>query len=367
MSGDKEIGLSQGDFVCLHELFTAAKARLSRGTWDYLIGAAETETSFRRNRQALDSLAFRPRVLRDVSGASARGQLLGLDLRIPVMLAPIGGLQDFDPGGAATSARAASDFGIVSMHSSVSEPGLEAIAEAATGPKIYQLYMREGDSWIEDHAKRAIAAGYHAFCLTVDLAVYTRRERDLAKRFTTTTRRTGTQGGELEQARLNWNDVKRFKDNFEIPLILKGIATAEDAGLAVEHGVDVVYVSNHGGRQLDHGRGTLSVLPEIVTAVAGKSEIIIDGGFLRGTDVVKALALGANTVGMGRLMGLAMAADGKRGVVSALEILEHEILIALALLGVNSLDALDSGYLHPAEPVYPPGYGSAFPLLDEGY
>ena len=318
MSGDKNIGSPDGEFVCLHEFFTAAKARLSRGTWDYLIGAAETETTFRRNRQALDSLAFRPRVLRDVSGTSARGRLLGLDLRIPVMLAPIGGLQDFDPGGAATSARAADEFGIVSMHSSVSEPGLEAIAAAAEGPKIYQLYMREGDRWIEEHAERAMAAGFHAFCLTVDLAVYTRRERDLAKRFTTTTRRPGTQGGELEQARLNWDDVKRFKDNFEIPLILKGIATAEDAALAVEHGVDVVYVSNHGGRQLDHGRGTLSVLPEVVTEVNGKAEIIIDGGFLRGTDVVKALALGADAVGLGRLIGLAMAADGKRGVVTAM-------------------------------------------------
>ena len=331
------------------------------------MGGAETETTLRRNRQALDSLAFRPRVLRDVSCASARGSLLGLDLRIPLMLAPIGGLQDLDPGGGATSARAASEFGIVSMHSSVTEPPLEAIAAAAPGPKIYQLYMREGERWIEEHAERAIAAGFHAFCLTVDLAVYTRRERDLAKRYTTTTRRLDTHRGEIRQAQLNWDDVKRFKDNFEIPLILKGIATAEDATLAVEHGVEVVYVSNHGGRQLDHGRGTMAILPEVVAGIGGKAEIIIDGGFLRGTDVVKALALGANTVGVGKLMGLAMSAAGKDGVISALEIIEREILIALALLGVNAFEQLDPSFLHPAEPVYPPGYGSAFPLLDQGY
>ena len=250
MSGDR--GLEE-NFVCLHQLYTAAKARLSRGTWDYLVGGADTETTLRRNRQALESLAFRPRVLRNVSAISVTGRLLGLDLRIPVMLAPIGGLQDFDPGGAATSARAASEFGIVSMHSSVSEPGLEVVAAATQGPQIFQLYMDEGERWIEDHAQRAIDAGFHAFCLTVDLALYARRERDLVKQYVTTARRSDTQRDEVRQAELSWDDVKRFKDNFDIPLILKGIATAEDALIAIDHGVDVIYVSNHGGRQLDHG------------------------------------------------------------------------------------------------------------------
>lgn len=227
--------------------------------------------------------------------------------------------------------------------------------------------MRQGERWIEDHAERAIAAGFHAFCLTVDLAVYARRERDLAKRYVTTTRRLDTHRGEIRQAQLCWDDVKRFKEKFEIPLILKGIATAEDASMAVECGVDVVYVSNHGGRQLDHGRATMSVLPEVVSAVDGRAEIIIDGGFLRGTDVVKAMALGANAVGVGRLMGFAIASSGQQGVVSALEMLEHEILTTLALLGLDGFSDLHPGYLHVAEPVYTPGYGSAFPLLEQGY
>lgn len=133
MSGDKGSALAPEPYLCLHEFYVAAKSRLSRETWDYLIGGAETETTLRRNRLALDSLAFRPRVLRDVSQTTATGRLLGRALRIPVVLAPIGGLQDLDPGGCATSARAASEFGIVSMHSSVSAPGLEAIAAAAQG------------------------------------------------------------------------------------------------------------------------------------------------------------------------------------------------------------------------------------------
>ena len=368
MSGDKPAYRPpDGEFVCLQEFYKAAQARLPRGTWDYLIGGAETETTLRRNRQALDSVAFRPRVLRDVSKVSARGKLLGMDLRVPVMLAPIGGLQDLDPGGAATSARAASEFGIVAMHSSVSDPTLEEVAAAADGPQICQLYLREVENWLDDHVERAIASGYCAFCLTVDLAVYTRRERDLAKRYITTTRRNETHTGEVRQSQLCWDDVKHFKDRFDIPLILKGIATAEDAQIACEHGVDVVYVSNHGGRQLDHGRGTLSVLPEVVAEVAGKAEIIIDGGFLRGTDIVKAMAMGANAVGIGKFMGLAMAAEGKAGVIRALELLENEIEIALALLGVTSYRELDSSYLHPAPPVYPPGTISGFPLLDQGY
>ncbi len=149
-----------------------------------------------------------------------------------------------------------------------------------------------------------------------------------------------------------------------MPLILKGIATAEDAVMACEHGVEVVYVSNHGGRQLDHGRGSIEVLPEVVAAVAGRAAIIVDGGFLRGTDVVKAIALGANAVGVGRLECLGLAAAGAPGLVRALELLEDEIRICMGLLGVSNLAALDRSYLHAATPVGPAHATSAFPLLD---
>jgi len=150
-------------------------------------------------------------------------------------------------------------------------------------------------------------------------------------------------------------------------VIVKGVATAEDAARAVAIGVDAVYVSNHGGRQLDHGRGAIDALPEVVAEVRGRAEVIVDGGVMRGTDVVKAIALGANAVGIGRLQGLAAAAAGAPGVVRMLELLEAEVRIALALLGVTSFAGLDASYLHPAPPVGPAHALSAFPLLDDGY
>ena len=286
-------------FSTLHEIVRAARTNLAPGPWDYLIGGAETETTLRRNRQALDSIAFRPRVLRDVSKVDASATLLGRPTRIPVMLAPIGSIETFAEGGGATAAKAAGAFGVPQMLSSVCNPGLEAVAKAADNVRIFQLYVRGDDAWVDDWVRRAVDGGYAAFCLTVDTACYSRRERDLARRFVKPWR---TRAGGFEfQAGLSWDHVKRFKDTHAIPLILKGIATAEDATLAVQHGVEGVYVSNHGGRQLDHGRGAIDALPEVVEAVSGRAAVMVDGAFARGTDVVKAIALGAQAVGIGRL------------------------------------------------------------------
>ncbi|MEX2145556.1 MAG: alpha-hydroxy acid oxidase, partial [Candidatus Rokuibacteriota bacterium] len=228
--------------------------------------------------------------------------------------------------------------------------------------RIFQLYVRGDDAFVDDHVRRALDCGYAAFCMTVDTAVYSRRERDLARRFVKPWRVRAT--GQDFQAALTWDHVKRFKDTHAVPLILKGIATGEDAALACEHGVEVVYVSNHGGRQLDQGRGASDVLPEVVRAVAGRARIIVDGAFQRGTDVVKAIALGADVVGLGRLPCMGLAAAGAPGLVRTLELLEDEIRIAMGLLGVNRLAALDPSYLHAAPPVAPPHVTSAFPLLD---
>ncbi|HSS65388.1 MAG TPA: alpha-hydroxy acid oxidase [Gammaproteobacteria bacterium] len=355
------------DFQLFHELYKAAKENLAEGTWDYLIGGAETETTFKRNRAAFDSIAFRPRVLRDVDDLDTSATLLGQKLRIPVVLAPIGSLQDFHPEGGAAVARAADRFGTISILSSVSHPGLETTAAACNGPKIFQLYVRGDEAWVEDHIHRATDAGYVAFCFTVDLDYYVKRERDISKRYVTTGRRLAGRNEEY-QRRFSWKDIARIRERFEIPLILKGIATAEDARLAVEHGIEVVYVSNHGGRELDHGRGALDVLPEVVDAVSGRAEIVMDGGIMRGSDVVKAMALGADAVGIARLYGFALGAAGEPGVTRALEILENEIRSTLGLLGVTGWSELDQSYLHPGAPlVRDPGYGSAFPLLEEGY
>jgi len=353
-------------YAVLHEFVGPARRNLSRETWDYLVGGAETETTLIRNRLAIDSLAFRPRVLRDVEKVDTSGTLLGHKLRLPLILAPIGSLQDIVAGGGEAPTRAAARFGVVHMLSSVCSPGLEAVAAAAPGyPKIFQLYVRGDHAWIEENVERAMAKGYVALCLTVDLDYYGRRERDLAKRYKATARRGPA--ADHFQARFSWADVARLKKRFKLPFILKGIATAEDARLALEHGIEAVYVSNHGGRQLDHGKGAIAVLPEVVEAVAGRAEVIVDGGFLRGTDIVKAMALGASAVGIGRLQGLALAAGGEAGLVRALELLEDEVRRCLGLLGVTSFAELDAGYVAPVAPLGREGWASAFPLLEEGY
>jgi glycolate oxidase len=254
------------------------------------------------------------------------------------------------------------------MLSSVCNPGLEATAEAAKeGFRIFQLYVRGDDAWVDDWVKRARDHGYTAFCFTVDSALYSRRERDLARRAVRAWRR-GAAAGRGYQAALTWDHVKRFKDLYgDLPLILKGIATAEDATLALEHGVEGVYVSNHGGRQLDHGRGSMDVLPEVLEALGGRATVFIDGGFVRGTDVVKAIAAGAHCVAIGRLAGFGLAAAGPAGRVRVPEPLEEEIRICLGLLGVDRFAALNRSYLTVASPVTRPHVTSAFPLIEEGY
>ncbi|HEY7517647.1 MAG TPA: alpha-hydroxy acid oxidase [Methylomirabilota bacterium] len=354
-------------FQTLHEIVGAARQCLPAGEWDYLTGGTETETTLRRNRLALDSIAFRPRVLRDVSKVDSTSTFLGRPVRMPVMFAPIGSIESFTPGGGATAAQASAEFGVPQMLSNVCNPGLEAVAKAADNFRIFQLYVRGDDAFVDDYVKRALEHGYAAFCLTVDTAWYSRRERDLARRFVKPWRLRAT--GHDYQAALSWDHVKRFKDRHVVPLILKGIATAEDAAIACEHGVDVVYVSNHGGRQLDHGRGATDVLPEVVKAVAGRARIIVDGAFQRGSDVVKAIALGADLVGMGRLPCLGLAAAGAAGAVRAMELVEQEIRICLGLLGVTRYAELTPAHLQLGAPVVTlPHVFSAFPLLgQEGY
>ena len=358
-----ELGASSEEFQNLHEFIRKARARLNQNAWDYIVGAAETETTMRRNRMSLEEIAFRPRVLRDVAKVDPSVERFGRRMRLPVMMAPVGALEIFDPGSGASVARAAATFGAAHMLSSVSEPGLEKVAEAAPGAlRMYQLYVRGDDAFVEDCVSRAIKNGYSAFCLTVDTAHYSRRERDIAKRYVRESRLRAT-GGDFQKS-LNWRTVKLIKDKFKIPLVIKGIATAEDAQIAVDHGVDWIYVTNHGGRQLDHGRGSMHVLPEVVAAVAGRAKIMVDGSFCRGTDIVKALIIGADLVGIGRLQCWALAAAGEAGVLRMLELLEDEVIRCLGLLGVKNFAELDKSYLHAATPTNLPHVFSAFPLLD---
>lgn len=352
------------EFLALHEFVTAAKAKVDPNGWDYLVGGTETETTLARNRAALDAIALRPRVLVDVSQIDPSADFLGHKVRMPVMLAPVGGLETFDPEGAVAAAQGAEGYGVPVMTSSVSKRTKAEVRGATKGPLAFQLYVRGGGRFIEEQVEEAIEAGFEAFCLTVDVAVYSRRERDIVRRFDKPWRRYVDQEAIRAQAALNWSDVARIRKAYDVPLILKGIMTVEDARIAADHGVEAVYVSNHGGRQLDHGLGAMDVLPEIALAVGDRTKLIVDGGFCRGTDIVKAIALGAHSVGLGRLYCYGLAAAGPAGVVRLLEILEDEVRSALGLVGVSRFSELRPEHVCRGAPlVTAPHVHSAFPLL----
>ena len=352
------------DFVTNQEIVLEARRHMSETQWAQLTGGSESETTMRRNRLALDRWAFRPRVLRDVSHVDPSTTFMGEHLRIPVILAPVGGLQSFYPNGDFECAEAASRFGTVQVLASGGNVHMEKLAATGEGPKVFQLYTQGDDDWVRGVVERVQPAGYMALCLTVDVAIYSRRERAMMAGSSALRLRTDNRMARL--AYLTWDEMDRIREIGKLPFLLKGVATADDARMAIEHGVDVIWVSNHGGRQLDHGRGALDVLPEIVEAVAGRAEIVIDGSILRGTDVLKAVALGAKAVAIGKLQGWGVAAAGAGGVHRVLEILEDEMRSAMGLLGITSLDELDASYLRRAEAVNPPHEMSAWPNIPAG-
>lgn len=352
-------------FQTLHEIIAAAHQSLNRNMWDYVVGGTETETTLLRNRAALDSIALRPRVLNDVSNVSCKTDMFGRAARLPLFLAPIGGLDSIAQDGCIALAEAAAAFNVPFFLSSITQTSMEDVAKAGgEAVKVFQLYTRGDAVWIDEHVRRAKDSGYDAFCLTVDSAHYSRRERDIANRFGKPWR--GKALGMEFQAAFGWKDVERFRAAHDMPFILKGLMTAEDAVAACERGVDAIVISNHGGRQLDHGQGAMDVLAEIVDAVGGRCKVYVDGGFNRGSDIVKALALGADGVGIGRLFCYGLAAAGAAGIVRVLELLELEMIECLGLLGVTSPAGLERGHVASARPVTQPGTFSAFPLLDLG-
>jgi isopentenyl diphosphate isomerase/L-lactate dehydrogenase-like FMN-dependent dehydrogenase len=350
------------NFVSLQEIVATARRNLSQDLWDHLSGGSDSETSLWRNRQALDSLALRQRVLVDVRKIDITTTLLGQKLSSPVFLAPVGGFVGFaHPQGVCNVTRAAVAHGTTAFVSTAALPGLEEAAAAVKEPLIFQLYVRADRKWVEDILDRARAAGYRALCVCVDRNYYGRRERDIISRAAV---REGF-GDPSFQMGLQWKDLVWMKQHWKVPLIVKGVATAEDAKLSVEHGADVVYVSNHGGRQLDHGQATIEVLPEVVAAVDGRAEILWDGGVLRGTDVVKGLCLGARAVGVGKMLGWALAASGEAGLKRMLELMDLEIRTAMGLMGVTSLAQLNPSWVRPATPVRPAGQTNAYPWFEE--
>ncbi len=351
------------EFLSNDEVIQQARRNMAQPAWDYLVGGSESETTMRRNRLGFDSLAFRPRVLVDVSNIDLTTTLLDHNLRIPVILAPVGGLIRFNPDGGIAAAQAASEFGTLQAVSQVAGHRPVDIAAATSDPKVFQLYVHGDWEWIAAALDDVKSAGFRGLCLTVDSARSSRRERPMIHGSSQPRGSSPFDGP--DQAALTWDTMDRIRDYANLPFYLKGIATAEDAKLAVEHGVDVIWVSNHGGRQLDQGQSTIEMLPKIVEAVGGKAQIVLDGGVVRGADVVKAIALGADAVAIGKLQGWGLGAGGKEGLLKTLEILEDEVLRVMALLGVPSMDRLDPTYVTEGQPVTQPHEMSAWVNMPE--
>lgn len=346
-------------WATIGEVVDLARASMGPRLWDYLAGGAEGEVTLRRNRGSFEQIAFAPRILRGAATPDLSTSLLGRTLELPLLFAPVGSIAQFDPSGALAPARVAGRMGIGSFVGTLAAPSLEEVANEASCPLFFQMYMYGDRGWAAELVGRVEAAGYSALCLTADVAAYGRRERDLRNRFSPRDSverpNLAALGGGPEtvlddryNAEFTWSDLAWLRDVTSLPIMVKGVLSPEDAVLCADHGVEVVYVSNHGGRQLDHAPATIEVLPAIVEAVQGRAEVVIDSGFLRGTDVLKALALGAKAVGLGKLMAWGLAAGGQDGLATVVTILRSEMSTAMTNLGVASLAELSGAHVRPA-------------------
>jgi len=349
-------------FTNLLELEDLARAKVPRPSFDYIAGGAEDEVSLRRNREAFTKWALRPRVLVDVSRRDTSTSVLGQRVSMPILVAPTAFHGLVHPEGEVATARGAAAAGTLMVVSAIATRELEEVAKAVAGPRWFQLYVWRDREVTAQLVKRAARAGYGAICLTVDTPLLGRREKDERNAFTlppglsiANVRPAGLDGvpasergsafakyvAELLDPAVTWKDIAWLRSLTSLPIVLKGIMTAEDATLAVEHRVDGIIVSNHGGRQLDSTVGTLDALPDIVAAVQGRVEVFMDGGVRRGTDVLKALALGAKAVLIGRSALWGLALGGADGVRRVLEHLRGELELAMALTGRAALAQVD--------------------------
>lgn len=344
------------DLLTIPEVVEQARRNISSDVWDYASGGAESETTLRRNRAAFATATFRPRVLRGAVRPDIGTTFLGHRLSLPVLLAPVGSIATFHADGALACARVAQSKGTAAFVGTLSAPSLEAVREGSLAPLIFQVYVYGDRGWLQELVQRVEEAGYQALCVTVDVAAYGRRERDLRNRYfpRQSVERpnlgAGTSVPEMVHrddfnAAFTWADVGWLRSITRLPILIKGILDAEDAAFACENGVDAVYVSNHGGRQLDHAPSSFEVLPEIVDAVEGRAEVVLDSGIMRGTDVVKSLATGASAVCIGKLMCWGLAAAGEAGLVRVLDLLGEEIAATLSNLGVRSASELGPHHL----------------------
>ena len=333
-----------------------ARERLTQMAYDYYAGGAEDELTLRENREAFRRRFLKYRVLVDVSERDTTTTLLGQPLPFPVILAPTSMHKLAHPEGELETARGASSLGALMTLSSISTVTMEDVAAAApAAPRWFQLYCYSERSVTEMLVKRAYEAGYTALVVTVDVPLLGRRERDLRNIFTlpdgvrfanfeAVAAGPGDQGSALanwvatlQTPTLNWDDLAWLRSLAPMPMLLKGIVHPDDARRAVDLGVEGIWVSNHGGRQLDGAIASLDALPAVADAVDGRTAVVLDGGVRRGTDVLKALASGADAVAVGRPQLWGLAADGSNGVRRVLEMLRDELSLAMALSGCRSI------------------------------
>lgn len=356
-------GPDPGGLTALEEL---ARERLPRSVFDYYAGGAEDERTLRHNLEAFDRHALRRRVMVDVSTVDTSLELLGSALPHPILLAPTAFQRLAHPDGEIATARGAGAAGALYVASTLSTTSLEEIASAATGPLWFQLYVYRSREITRTLVARAEAAGYRAICLTVTVPVQGNRERDARNgfRLPTSLRMANFDGLDQEHmpdasgsglealiarefdSSLTWEILGWIRSQTGLPVVVKGVADGRDAALAVEHGAAAVIVSNHGGRQLDCEAATLAVLPEVVEAAGGRVPVLVDGGVRRGTDVAKALALGARAVLIGRPYLWGLAVNGEAGVAAVVDTLRSELTRTMALMGCPHLAALEGSVTH---------------------
>jgi isopentenyl diphosphate isomerase/L-lactate dehydrogenase-like FMN-dependent dehydrogenase len=344
--------LSDGEALSVHDYERLAAERLEPGPLGYFAGGAGDERTLRENVEAWDRWALRPRMLVDVSATTTATTVAGTRVSMPLLVAPTALQRLLDPEGEVATARAAAAAGTVMCLSSIATATPAEVAAAAPGaPRWFQVYVFRDRAVTRSFVDQAVEAGYEALVLTVDAPRPGRRERDLRTGFTVPAdvvvpsfaAALGEAApatifeifGMLDQT-LTWRDLEELAALSELPLLVKGLMTGEDARLACESGARGVVVSNHGGRQLDGVLPTAEALPEVVEAVDGRAEVLVDGGIRRGADVVKALALGARAALAGRAVLWGLAAGGEEGVRHVLELLRDEIELGLALCGCAS-------------------------------
>ena len=339
----------------------AAEARLDLGAFGYVVGGANDEWTLRENRAAFERWILRPRMLVDISQVTTATTVLGTESSMPLLVAPTAFQRTVHPDGELAMARGAAAVGAAMCLSTFATATIEEVAEAAPGaPRWFQLYWSSDREFVRDVVHRAEAAGFGAIVLTVDLPRLGRRERDLRTGFEVPEELPVPAFVALAEASravspediswavddtLTWQDLEWLRSVSSLPVLVKGILTAEDAVLAAEAGADGVVVSNHGGRQLDGVAATLDALPEVVDSVGDRLAVLMDGGIRRGTDVVKALALGAEAVLAGRPPLWGLAAGGAEGVQRVLKLLRDEIELALALCGCTSPADVTRGHV----------------------